>query len=200
MPTTQHFPATDPLTTALRGFFKKSALALAVSVALATSSAWAAPAPASAVPAAVEKSLRLAADDETYVNAFLQSFSYCDAQLLADFWGVTPWEAKIRGGDKIVNLGGESQVWDYNMLPAIERYADTFPPPAEIAGCYYDNQTTYDYDDAVTVACWWEKNGHPAIDENAAKLVIGWWLASREDIPGILNTAVTGMGCPGAVG
>jgi hypothetical protein len=86
------------------------------------------------------------------------------------------------------------------MLPAIERYANTFPPPAEIAGCYYDNQTTYDYDDAQTVACWREKNGNPAIDENAAKLVIGWWPARREDIPGILSNAVSELGCPGALG
>jgi hypothetical protein len=81
-----------------------------------------------AVGAAILPSAALAQSDEAAVDAFYagQKYTYCDARVLADFWGEEIWEAKIGAGQN----GNSCE------------FEDVDNPP-------------YSYEDAQSLAAFW---------------------------------------------
>lgn len=87
------------------------------------------------------------------VQAFYDSenYTYCDAKLLSAYWGSTPWDAKVRAGNKAIG----------NEYPVIEDYLRSARDYAieHNVRCTWDdgNNPDYSYDDASKLAEYWGK-------------------------------------------
>jgi hypothetical protein len=104
-----------------------------------------------AVGAAILPSAALAQSDEAAVDAFYagQKYTYCDARVLADFWGEEIWEAKIGAGQMILQqqesrlnqkLKNAARTWTQNGNSC--EFEDVDNPP-------------YSYEDAQSLAAFW---------------------------------------------
>jgi hypothetical protein len=126
-------------------------LALAISAVLTTSSQ-ATPAianPMGHLTLSNNASLLLASN-QTALNAFWEGqYSYCDAKLLAAYWGQSVYEAKARAGEKLL-LGARRVVEDY-----LSR-ARTQAQETGAATCTFYEEG-YSYDDATLLAQYWGK-------------------------------------------
>lgn len=77
------------------------------------------------------------------IDAFSNSeYTYCDAKLIGDLWGMTPWQGKIEIGSKFIN--GISR-----NLPAVLAESR-----ANGNSCAWED-TGYSYEDAVALARVW---------------------------------------------
>lgn len=157
----------------------KTTLALALAAALYPFSRPALADVSNPLQASPENTLILAANDQqTFVNAFSQYYSVCDAEILAGFWNTSAWDAKVIGGQKILN---GFNIWDTDLYPALQQYQNYYalPPPAFY--CYYEITNQYTYNDAEIVACAWQRTHNQAISVDQAKLVIGASIALRDE-------------------
>jgi opacity protein-like surface antigen len=150
--------------TSIARFFKKTALALAVSTALLGAKT-------------------VSAQYDAEINAFFQDYSFCDAQVLAVAWGVDTYEAKVRGGQKVL-AGGSGVVWNDFLVPTLDWYGQSDQlPPENIGGCYWDqNAANYQlgYEDAAVLACSWNANNQQQISEYQAKIMLGFMTGYRD--------------------
>ncbi len=76
-------------------------------------------------------------------------YTYCDAKLLSNYWRQTPFDSKIRAGDKIAR-GEDYVVKDY--LTSARKYA-----LEHNVRCTFEdaNNPDYSYDDASRLARYW---------------------------------------------
>jgi hypothetical protein len=93
-------------------------------------------------------------EDQEFEAFFSSQYTYCDAETLAEYWGMNLGEAKMRMGRKI--LWGDADVGileQYLVDARLEalRFMDANPDQAL---CYYDEQG-YSYEDAVDLAAYW---------------------------------------------
>ncbi len=81
---------------------------------------------------------------------FVQGYTYCDAKVLAAFWGeTTPYAAKVRLGDKMLRWGpADAQA----HVP--DARAQALQKPASEMPCWFTDGG-YSYDDAVLLATYW---------------------------------------------
>ena len=84
---------------------------------------------------------------------FAQGYTYCDAKVLAAFWGeTTPYAAKVRLGDKMLRWGpADAQA----HVP--DARAQALQKPASEMPCSFADGG-YSYEDAVLLATYWGKN------------------------------------------
>ena len=106
----------------------------------------------SAIPQEVDRGLQnKQTDRDRELNAFFASgkYSYCDAKILANYWGQSVVEAKARIGRKII--------WGDGGVPYLEQFmvdarVRALQNPEEL--CYFQ-ENEYSYDDAVVLAKFW---------------------------------------------
>ena len=80
-------------------------------------------------------------------------YTYCDAKVLAAFWGeATPYAAKVRLGDKMLRWGAAEA---HAYVPAARAQA-LQQPEAQLPCSFEDGG--YTYDDAVLLAAYWGKS------------------------------------------
>jgi hypothetical protein len=122
--------------------------------------------------AGVQRPLRLAYTPEHPESAavekyFAQGYTYCDAKVLAAFWGeATPYAAKVRLGDKMLRWGpNDAQA----HVPAARSQA-LQKPEAELPCTFMDGG--YSYDDAVLLAKYWGKKEPWEAKVKIARLLI----------------------------
>lgn len=89
--------------------------------------------------------------DASGVESFYSTgdYTYCDAKLLSKYWRQTPFDSKIRAGDKIAR-GEDYVVKDY--LTSARKYA-----LEHNVRCTFEdaNNPDYSYDDASRLARYW---------------------------------------------
>lgn len=86
-------------------------------------------------------------------NFFAMGYTYCDAKVLAAFWGEsTPYAAKVRLGDKMLRWGAAEA---HAHVPAAR--AQALQQPESQLPCSFEDGG-YTYDDAVLLAAYWGKN------------------------------------------
>jgi hypothetical protein len=91
----------------------------------------------------------LLASSQTALDAFWDGkYTYCDAKLLAAYWGQSIYEAKARAGEKLLR-GERSVVGDF-LSSARSR------APENGTTCTFDEEG-YSYDDAALLAKYWGK-------------------------------------------
>lgn len=91
-------------------------------------------------PAVLATSTIGAQAQEAEVNAFFAAgHDYCNAEKLGQLWGLTPWDAKVSGGTKI--LRGEVKYVRQQLRKAARRYSCT---------------TGFNYRDSETLAEFWK--------------------------------------------
>ncbi len=131
--------------------FKKTPLALAISTLLMTTSG------------------QVSADaaSEFYRSG---NYTYCDVRLLSAYWGHSPWDAKVRAGNKL--LANEQYVVE-DYLRSARNYGLEHNVTCSFADA--DNPS-YSYQDAEKLARYW---GHPTPYD--AKLKIGTMLWQGEN-------------------
>ena len=93
--------------------------------------------------------------DASGIQSFYRTgdYTYCDAKILSNYWRQTPWDSKIRAGDKIAR-GENYVVKDY--LASARKYA-----LEHNVRCTFEdaNNPDYTYDDASRLARYW---GNPS--------------------------------------
>ena len=103
--------------------------------------------------AAVPTQLSALVVPQNPVQAFYDSenYTYCDAKLLSAYWGSTPWDAKVRAGNKAI--ANEYTILD-DYLSSARNYAIEHN-----VRCTWDdaNNPDYSYDDASKLAEYWGK-------------------------------------------
>ncbi|MCB9760349.1 MAG: hypothetical protein H6739_10975 [Alphaproteobacteria bacterium] len=89
-------------------------------------------------------------EDEGYLaEAFWQSaLTYCDARLLAEWWGVDPWDAKVALGQKVTNGFSLDEIERDVMGPAREHARKR----GEVCAIWEGDVS---YEDADALACFW---------------------------------------------
>lgn len=108
------------------------------------------------------------ANAQNAVGAFYQSgeYTYCDAKILASYWGNSPYQAKVVGGEKI--LAGNAATLRAAVKEAVKHagrngikctFADANNPP-------------YSYNDAVLLANYWTRQWGRKMTPYDAKLKI----------------------------
>ncbi|MGK7903465.1 MAG: hypothetical protein AB4352_19080 [Hormoscilla sp.] len=106
----------------------------------------------SAIPQEVDPGLQnKQTDRERELNAFFASgkYSYCDAKILANYWGQSVVEAKARIGRKIIWGKKDVLYLEQFMVDARVRALQN---PEEL--CYFQ-ENKYTYNDAVVLAEFW---------------------------------------------
>lgn len=84
---------------------------------------------------------------------FALGYTYCDAKVLAAFWGeATPYAAKVRLGDKMLQWGAADA---QSHVPAARAQA-LQKPESELPCTFIDGG--YTYEDAVVLAKYWGRN------------------------------------------
>ena len=87
------------------------------------------------------------------VQAFYgsENYTYCDAKLLSAYWGSSPWDAKVRAGNKALNN-------EYTVIEDYLRSARDYALEHNVR-CTWDdgNNPDYSYDDAKQLADYWGK-------------------------------------------
>ncbi len=98
---------------------------------------------------------------------FAQGYTYCDAKVLAAFWGeTTPYAAKVRLGDKMLRWGpADAQA----HVPAAR--AQALQKPASEMPCSFIDGG-YSYEDAVLLATYWGKKEPWGAKLKMARLLI----------------------------
>jgi len=82
------------------------------------------------------------------------SYTYCDAKLLANYWGKEIMDSKIRAGGKL--LQGQRQALEKTLKQA-RKGAKQQQQKTKQPVCQYDTVGGYTYDDAVLLAQDWGK-------------------------------------------
>ncbi|MBX9456228.1 MAG: hypothetical protein KL863_09525 [Rhizobium sp.] len=91
-------------------------------------------------PAALAAGTIGARAQDAEVNAFFAAgYDYCQAEKLGQYWSMSPWDAKINGGAKI--LRGEAKFLRQAARKAAKRF-----------GC----STGFNYRDSDTLAEFWK--------------------------------------------
>ena len=106
-------------------------------------------------PLAVQRPLLLAYTPANTPQAavdkyFAEGYTYCDAKVLAAFWGeATPYEAKVRLGDKMLRWGASDAQAHVPVarVQALQKHPEAMP-------CWYLDGG-YSYNDAALVATYW---------------------------------------------
>ena len=81
-----------------------------------------------------------------------QNYTYCDAKLLSAYWNSTPWDAKVRAGNKAI--GNEHSVIDDYL-----RSARDYAVEHNVRCTWSDgNNPDYSYEDAAKLADYWGKD------------------------------------------
>ena len=109
-----------------------------------------------------------AVTDEEAIQAYTDNadYGFDDAQTLANFWGISTWDAKIAIGRKLILFGEEGrEILDDSLVQA--RAADDRNPTDDDAIQAYINNADYGFDDAQTLANFW------GISTWDAKIAIG---------------------------
>ena len=105
---------------------------------------------------------------------FLNGYNYCDAKVLAAYWGESsPGAVKVRFGHKLLN-GGPTVIQD-NVPPARAQALQRGEQGEWI--CLYDTDGGYTYDDAALLATYWGES-YPS----GAKLKIERLLVQGKDV------------------
>ncbi len=98
---------------------------------------------------------------------FALGYTYCDAKVLAAFWGeADPYAAKVRLGDKMLRWGAADA---QSHVPAARAQA-LQKPEAELPCTFSDGG--YSYEDAVLLATYWGKNEPWGAKVKMAQLLI----------------------------
>lgn len=87
------------------------------------------------------------------VQAFYASenYTYCDAKLLSAYWGTSPWDAKVRAGNK-------ASVNAYAVIEDYLRSARAYALEHNVRCTWSDgNNPDYSYEDAQALAKYWGK-------------------------------------------
>jgi len=139
----------------------KQQLSLAVSAALTMGSA-AAQSPG--LPVAerhgISPFLPVQATDPAYADWFYSSpnYTYCDAKLLAHFWGVDAWTAKLEAGWKLAN-GAEGVVDDLlGQARGMTEAQQQQSPLGGFCGLEDADNPPYSWDDLGLLAQYWGMN------------------------------------------
>jgi hypothetical protein len=101
--------------------------------------------------AAVLPSSVVAQDESAAAEAFFQGqkYTYCDAKILANFWSSSIWEAKVGGGQMI--LERKSRQLNEKLRFAANQWSQ-----AGFSCSFEDvDNPPYSYDDAVALAEYW---------------------------------------------
>ena len=88
------------------------------------------------------------------VQAFYASenYTYCDAKLLSAYWGKTPWDSKVRAGNKAL-VNAHSVIDDYL------RSARDYALEHNVRCTWQDgNNPDYSFEDASKLAEYWGKD------------------------------------------
>lgn len=101
--------------------------------------------------AAVLPSSALAQNEEAAVNAFYagQKYTYCDARVLANFWGTDVWDAKVGGGEMLLKREGS------RLQQKLRDAADIWSQEGKSCNFEDMDNPVYSYDDAVSLAAFW---------------------------------------------
>jgi hypothetical protein len=102
-------------------------------------------------------SVLLAQSQEQELDAFFSSgkYTYCDAKMLADYWGQSPVEAKARIGRKLLAGQGGISVLEQFVASARVQALSRLQSQPEL--CFFEEKG-YTYDDAVALARFWGKS------------------------------------------
>jgi len=103
--------------------------------------------------AAVPTKLAALVVQQNPVQAFYDSenYTYCDAKLLSAYWGVSPWDSKVRAGTKAIAK-------EYNVIEDYLKSARSYALEHNVRCTWQDgNNPDYRYDDASKLAKYWGK-------------------------------------------
>lgn len=99
-----------------------------------------------------------------------ENYTYCDAKLLSAYWGTSPWDAKVRAGNK-------ASVNAYSVIEDYLRSARSYALEHNVRCTWEDgNNPDYSYEDAKQLADYWGK-----ATPWDAKLKIGQMLQDGEN-------------------
>ena len=101
---------------------------------------------------------------------FFQDYSWCDAQMLGEFWGIGPGNAKFDAGHLIQN--GQQSVVETKLSAARQYYSGQ-------GLCNFSNEG-YSYDDMVAVADYWQVSVYDAKISINNKLEAGYHRAAQD--------------------
>ena len=101
---------------------------------------------------------------------FFQDYSWCDAQMLGQFWGIGPGDAKVDAGQMLQN--GEQYLVEDKLSYARQDYSGQ-------GLCNFSNEG-YSYDDMVAVAEYWQTSVFEAKTGINNKLEAGLHRTARE--------------------
>lgn len=90
---------------------------------------------------------------ENPINAFYdtENYTYCDAKLLGAYWGMSPWDSKVRAGTKAIND-------EYDVIDDYLYSARDYALEHNVRCTWKDgNNPDYSYDDASKLAEYWGK-------------------------------------------
>jgi hypothetical protein len=99
-------------------------------------------------------SLLLSQTQEQELDAFFSSgkYTYCDAKILADYWGQSTLDAKARIGRKLLSGEGGLSVLEDSVTGARDLAVSRLQSQQEL--CFFEEKG-YTYDDAVALARFW---------------------------------------------
>lgn len=106
-------------------------------------------------------------------NTFTGKYNYCDAVILAHYWGVDPYQAKVNGGTKIES--GNASTLKQVMKTARSQ-----------SHCGFED-TGFSVDDASLLATYWGRS----IDDAKAKVVTFFSTGNSGKARKALNAART---------
>ena len=100
-----------------------------------------------------------------------QKYTYCDAKVLAHFWsgstsGDNIWEAKVSAGEMILNR--QTRALDQKIRAAAQMFSQAGQ------SCEFEDADNppYSYDDAVSLASYWNKEWNDNMTPYDAKMKI----------------------------
>ena len=118
--------------------------------------------------AAMLPSSARAQSDQAAVDAFYagQKYTYCDAKVLANFWGSEIWDAKIGAGQMIMNRQARQ------LNQKLRNAADIWSQSGQSCSFEDADNPPYSYDDAVSLAKFWSKDWNQDVTPYDAKMKI----------------------------
>lgn len=101
--------------------------------------------------AAILPSAAVAQNDQASVDAFYrgQKYTYCDAKVLAHFWGTDEWSAKIGAGEMLL------QRQERDLKDKLRSAASRWSQDCKSCGFEDMDNPVYSYDDAAALAAFW---------------------------------------------
>ena len=87
-------------------------------------------------------------EDQRILNAYFNAgYGYCDAQMLGEFWGLNPVQAKMLAGKGLLGYRGFARNIPSKLTAARRQYAGR-------GVCNYNSD--FSYEDAVALAAYWK--------------------------------------------